>query len=52
MNETLIFFKIRDILKKYQYEVCSESIKTEVVFIKTEINNKLNDNFIQNMNCT
>ena len=44
MNETLIFFKIRDVFLK--------SIKTEAVFTKTEMNHDLNVKFRQNTNCT
>ena len=42
MNETLIFFKIRRVLK---------NIDNEAVFTKTDGNNKWNVNFLQNTTC-
>ena len=35
----------------YKYEMCSKSIKTEAVFIKTEIDNEWNVNFLQSSLC-
>ena len=43
MNETLIFFKIRDVFLK--------TIETDAVFTKTEMNNEWKVNFLQNTSC-
>ena len=42
---------IRVQISSYTYKVCSESIETESVFTKREINNRRYVNFLQNMSC-